>query len=459
MERGIRHEVDLGKSGSGVGPSRLDLRWIRLGLYLAVLALGLASRSAAARDVFVRIRVNGVINPIQARYVERAVARARAEEAELLLVTIDTPGGLVASMQQMVVALSNSAVPVVGYVAPRSAQASSAGAFVLLAADVAAMAPGTRVGAAHPVAEGKPLEGALDAKATNSLASLMASLAARRGRPSDAAVAMVRESLSYTAEEAQAKRLIEILASDQADLLRQLQGWEVRPGIHLATQHLVAIDVELSTFERVLDALADPTVTSLLLSLGTLAIIYELATAGIGASGAMGALMIVLGLYGGSVLPLEVSAIALLLIGVGALVLEIKLPTHGVLGAAGVLSLLFGSLLLVDPSQYFGGLERPHLLVLVLWIGGAALAFGLLGRVARRALGAAPQTGSEALIGKLGEARSRFGLRAPEARGQVLVDGARWQAETREELIEAGEAVEVIGMARAPLRLSVRRKQ
>jgi membrane-bound serine protease (ClpP class) len=435
------------------------VRLIRIGLLLVVLCAGLVSSSAAARDVFVRIRVDGVINPIKARHVERAVARARAEDAELLLVILDTPGGLVSSMQQIVAALSNAAVLVVGYVAPRSAQASSAGAFVLLAADVAAMAPGTRVGAAHPVADGKPLEGALDAKATNSLASLIESLAQRRGRPGDAAEAMVRESVSYTAEEAHAKHLIELLANDPTDLLRQLDGLEARPGRKLVTRSLVPIDVELSAFDRVLDALADPTVTSLLLSLGTLAIIYELATAGIGAGGAIGALLIVLGLCGASVLPLELSGAALLVIGVISFVLEIKVPTHGVLGGAGLVSLLFGSLLLVDPSQYWGGLQRPNALLLLLWFASAAAAFVLLGRVARRALAAPPLTGSEALIGKVGQARSRFGLRAPEAQGQVLVDGARWQAETREDLIETGEAVEVVSVSHGPLRLSVRRKQ
>lgn len=433
---------------------------ISLALVIALCSvLGLTSQSAAASDVYVRLRVEGVINPIQARHVQRGVERAREQGAGFLLVTIDTPGGLVASMQQMVAALSNASMPVVTFVEPRSAQATSAGAFLLLAGEVAAMAPGTRVGAAHPVGLGEPLEGPMDAKATNSLASLIASLAERRGRPRDLAEGMVRDSTSYTAEEAHQKKLVELIAADEADLLRQLDSVQLDGGRRLETTGLARVDVELSAIDRALDKLADPTVTSVLISVGTLAIIYELTTAGIGAGGAIGALMLVLGLLGSSVLPLEASAVALLVIGLIAMALEVKLPTHGVLGGAGLLSLLLGSLMLVDPTEYFGGVARPNILVVTPVVGAAALGFALLARVARRSLGAPVQTGTEALIGKHGEARSTFGAKAPELRGQVFVDGARWQAETDSDLIRTGEAVEVVGISTSPMRLTVRRKQ
>jgi membrane-bound serine protease (ClpP class) len=379
--------------------------------------------------------------------------------ARFLLVTIDTPGGLVASMQQMVAALSNASLPVVTFVEPRSAQATSAGAFVLLAGEVAAMAPGTRVGAAHPVGLGEPLQGPMDAKATNSLASLIASLAERHGRPRDLAEGMVRDSTSYTAEEAHQKKLIELLAADEADLLRQLDSLQLKGGRRLETTDLARVDVEMPAIDRALDKLADPTVTSVLISVGTLAIIYELTTAGIGAGGAIGALMLVLGLLGSSVLPLEASAVALLVIGLIAMALEVKLPTHGVLGGAGLLSLLLGALMLVDPTEYFGGVARPNILVVTPIVGATAIGFALLARVARRSLAAPAQTGAEALIGKWGEARSTFGAQAPDARGLVFVDGARWQAETRDELIRTGEAVEVVSVSTSPMLLSVRRKQ
>ncbi|HEY3493497.1 MAG TPA: ATP-dependent Clp protease proteolytic subunit, partial [Polyangiaceae bacterium] len=188
---------------------------------LAFLILCSASSAFAAPGRYLHIRVDGVINPIKQRYVERSLARAVEERADFLLITIDTPGGLVSSLQNITTAITNAPLPVVGFVEPQSAQATSAGAFILLATDVAAMAPGTRVGAAHPVGGDKPLEGAMDEKATNSLASLVKSLAARRGRPPAPAEAMVRESKSFTETEAKAAGLIEILAVNRAHLLSE----------------------------------------------------------------------------------------------------------------------------------------------------------------------------------------------------------------------------------------------
>src|SRR5688572_12765662 len=224
------------------GSKPLPLRALVLCLWAALLPL-FWSAPALAAGSYVHVRVDGVVNPIKARHVQRAVERAAREQARFLLVTIDTPGGLVSSMQEIVAALTNSRVPVVGFTAPRSAQATSAGAFILLAADLAAMAPGTRVGSAHPVADGKALDDVLDKKATNSLSALIQSLAERRGRPVDVARSMVTDSTSYTAEEAKEKKLVELLVSDRAELLRALDGREVRPGKKLSTRGLSQLDV------------------------------------------------------------------------------------------------------------------------------------------------------------------------------------------------------------------------
>jgi membrane-bound serine protease (ClpP class) len=433
--------------------SRFPLRLLPLSLLCASLAW---PASALAR-VFVHVRVDGVINPITARHVERAVQRAEHERAEFLLVTLDTPGGLVTSMQEIVAKLSNSRVPVVGFTEPRSAQATSAGAFILLAADVAAMAPGTRVGSAHPVADGKALDDVLDKKATNSLSALIQSLAERRGRPVDVARSMVSDSTSYTAEEAREKKLVELLVSDQTELLRALDGREIRAGKKLSTRGLSRLDLPLPLVDRVLERIADPSVTSLLISLGTLAIVYELATAGVGAGGAIGAVLLVLGLLGSPVLPIELSAITLFVIGVLSLALEIKLPTHGVLGGAGLVGMVLAAALMVDSDAYFGGAR-----VVNPWLfGPIVLAAGLsmlwLGRVTRRALAEPFQTGSEALVGRSGTARESFGTALPSELGQVMVDGARWQAETLEPEIHAGDAIQVVRVSSRPMRLLVRR--
>lgn len=416
----------------------------------------MAPGRASAAPVFVHAQVEGVINPIQARHVARAVERAREQRAEFLLITLDTPGGLVTSMQQIVSSLTNAGLPVIAFVEPRSAQATSAGAFILLASDVAAMAPGTRVGAAHPVASGENLEGAMDEKATNSLSSLIRSLAERRSRPSELAESMVRKSISLTAEEAHKQKLIELLAVNRGDLFRQLEGYKLNPKKTLRTRGLVRVDVELSAFDRALDKLADPTLTSMLLSLGMLAILYELSSPGIGAGGAIGALLLVLGLLGSSVLPIEASALALLVIGFVAIGLEVKLPTHGILGGAGMIAILLAGMLLVDPDEYFGGIQGVKLTVFGPLMVASVITLVLIGRATRKALRAPPATGIESMVGMQGSARSSFGVAFGEDSGQVFVDGARWQAITEENQIRSGDRVEVVRVTDKPTRLVVR---
>jgi membrane-bound serine protease (ClpP class) len=426
-----------------------------LACFFALIAI--VSLAQAEARSFVTVRLEGVINPVKVRLVQRAVEQATQRRAALLLVSIDTPGGLVTSMQEIVSALTNAGLPVVAFVSPRSAEATSAGAFILLAGDVAAMAPGTRLGAAHPVAAGKPLEGPLDDKATNSLSSLIRSLAERRGRPLALAEDMVRKSVSFTAEQALEQRLIELSASSEGELLQKLDGRELQPGQVLRTRGLERHAVTLSAFERLLDVLAEPTLTSLLLSLGVLGLLYELATPGIGAGGAIGALLLVLGLMGSAILPVELSAVTLLVIGFAAIALEIKLPTHGVLGGAGVIAVVLGGLLVVDPADYFGGVQGVNPLVFVPIVVAAAAFLTLLVRTAKRALHAPPLTGIEALIDRQGEARSSFGRESAEQRGLVFVDGARWPAETEDAEIRGGEQVRVVAVLHKPTRLVVRR--
>jgi membrane-bound serine protease (ClpP class) len=436
---------------------RAEVRVVRLWVVLVLVLLGAAfARAANTAPRFVEARVDGVINPIKVRHVERAVARARLEKADFLLVTIDTPGGLVSSMQEIVAKLSNAGLPVVTYVEPRSAQATSAGAFILLAGGVAAMAPGTRVGAAHPVAQGENLEGAINEKATNSLASLIKSLAERRGRPSALAEEMVRKSVSFTAEEAFEKKLVEILAVNRGDLLSRLDGRKIGETT-LRTRGAQRVEVELTRVDRVLDKIADPTLTSLLLSLGMLAILYELGSAGVGAGGAIGAVFLVLGLLGSSVLPIDASALLLFVIGFAAIALEVKLPTHGVLGGAGVLALVLGGMLLVDSDDYFGGLRRVNLALFAPVVIATAIGLLVIARATRVAMREPPATGAEALVGKRGSARTSFGAAENEHTGQVFVDGARWQAITDEARIQAGDGVEVVRVTDKPTRLVVRR--
>lgn len=426
-------------------------------LLVAFVCLLRSTPAAGAPGKYVHVHIEGVINPIEQRYVERAIARATEERAAFVLLSIDTPGGLVSSLQKITAAITNSPLPIVGFVEPRSAQATSAGAFILLATDVAAMAPGTRVGAAHPVADGKPLEGALDEKATNSLASLAKSLAARRGRPTEPAEAMVRSSKNFTDTEARAAGLVEILAVNRAHLLTQLHGRSVE--IHgkprtFDTRGISVIELPMTRTERLLDWLADPTLASLLLSLGTLAILYELSSPGVGMGGIVGAIALLLGLLAMSVLPLEVGGMVLIGVGLAAIAVEVKVPTHGLLAGGGIVALVLGGLLLVDPNEYFGGVQRVALEVVSPVLAGAVLFLVLLGRTTRAALSAAPITGVDTLVGRLGLAKTAFTPEQAGFTGSLWVDGARWQG-VASAPIHPGEAVVVRAVLRSPMRLEV----
>jgi len=242
-----------------------------------------------------------------------------------LIMSINTPGGLVSSMEEIVSDMTNAPIPTVAFVEPATGQATSAGAFLLLAADVAAMAPGTRVGAAHPVGADKNLEGAMEEKATNSLVSLARSLAARNLRPESYAESIVRQSASFTAEEAKKAGAVEILAPNLGALLDALEGYRIEtPGrkVQLSAKPEV-IELPLSPTSRLLDVISNPTIASILLSLGVLGILYELSSPGIGLAGIIGTICLILAFVALSTLPLKLGGFALLLAGFVAIAVEV----------------------------------------------------------------------------------------------------------------------------------------
>lgn len=427
----------------------------------ALLSLCFTLARAARAEVgsYVEIRLDGIVNPLKVRHLARAMERAESEQAKFILLTLDTPGGLVSSLQELTVAITNSKVPVVGYVEPSSAQATSAGAFILLATDVAAMAPSTRVGAAHPVGQGEALEGVLDEKATNSLASHARSLAERRGRPPAVAESMVRESKSFTEKEARAAGLVEILAQDRGQLFRELDGrtldFRGKPYVfHPAG--LRRVEVPMSRLDRVLDVIADPTLASLFMSIGVLGLLYELSSPGIGLGGVVGAICLVVGLLGVSVLPIELGGIVLLVVGLLAIGVEIKVPSHGLLAAGGVLSLVLGAMFLVNPDDYFGAAPRVNVFVFAPLVIVAVGGLVLLARLTRKALAAPYASGESALVGKGGVAKATFVADGTSFSGGVFVDGARWLG-IADAAIAEGDAIEVVEVLRNPMRLRVKR--
>jgi membrane-bound serine protease (ClpP class) len=429
-------------------------RFPRWALALAFALVAFLQAATASSAIALHIAIQGIINPIEARYVHQAIEAARVKNAAFLLVSINTPGGLVSSMETIVEDITNSPVPVVGFVEPPTAQATSAGAFLLLATDVAAMAPGTRVGAAHPVGTDKNLEGAMDEKATNSLVSLAKSLAVRHGRPESFAESIVRKSESFTSDEAKKNGAVEILAPNVAVLLQALDGYKIEGPdrkVELSTKGVELVEFPMSWSNHLLDVISNPTLASILLSLGVLGILYELSSPGLGLAGIIGTICLVLALVALSTLPLKLGGFALLLTGFVAIAVEVKSPTHGALALGGVAALILGALVLVDETGYFGGTQKLDFRIFVPFIVVVSGSFLLFASIAAKALRAPARSGVEMLRGLPGVARTRVG---PDG-GMVFVDGSRWQA-LSSEAIDPDEEIVVEEVLSNPTRLRVK---
>jgi membrane-bound serine protease (ClpP class) len=426
------------------------LRWITA---LAIAFAAWLHAASASSAVALHVRVEGVINPIKARYVHQALETARAKNASFVVMSINTPGGLVSSMEDIVGDMTNSPVPVIGFVEPPTAQATSAGAFLLLATDVAAMAPGTRVGAAHPVGEGQNLEGDIKEKATNSLVSLAKSLATRHGRPESYAESIVRKSESFTAEEAKKTGAVELIAPGLGALLEALDGYKIEGErkVELSTKGIDVIEFPMSWSNRLLDVISNPTLASIFLSLGVLGILYELSSPGVGLAGIIGTICLVLALVALSTLPLKLGGFVLLLAGFVAIAVEVKSPTHGALALGGVFALILGALVLIDEAGYFGGVQKLDFRIYVPFIVLVSGSFLLFAGIAARALRAPAQSGMETMSGSRGVARSRIDPHG----GMVFVDGSRWQA-LSDAVIEPGQEIVVEEVMSNPTRLRVR---
>jgi membrane-bound serine protease (ClpP class) len=299
----------------------------------------------------VRMRVEDTIQPASQQFIERALAEAVERDAALVVMELDTPGGLVDTTRDITTAITTSPVPVVVFVNPPGARAASAGFFILLAADVAAMAPGTNTGAAHPVGgQGENLPEDVRDKVTNDAAAMVRSLAEQRGRNPETAERTVIESISLTAEEALEEGLIDLIATDIHDLLEQLNGLEVtRFGGDAETldlDELQMVEIEPSFAERLFSVLANPNIAYLLMALGALGLYVEITHPGGILPGVVGVIFLLLGLYSVSVLPISWAGVALIFVAVMLFILEVKVTSYGLLTVGGVISFVLGSLML-----------------------------------------------------------------------------------------------------------------
>src|SRR5947207_11807169 len=392
-------------------------------LFLAAVALALCS--AASADV-VKVVINDTIHPITDEVIGRAIDAARQQKAEAVLIEISTPGGLVDSTRKIVQKILASPVPVIVYVAPSGARAASAGFYILESADVAAMAPGTNTGAAHPVLIGSTdkMEPVMKAKMENDAAAFMRSFTSKRGRNVQLAESAVRESKSWTDDEALREHLIDIVAPNQTELLKRLDGRVItrfdgsKATLHTANQ--VVYELPMSLKERILAYLMDPNIAFMLLAIGALALYAEFNHPGAVLPGVVGLIFILLAAFALNLLPTRYAALALIVAAFILFALEAKFVTHGVLGIGGIVALTLGGLLLVDgpiPEM------RVHLwtaLAVSVPLGGVTMfLMALVVRARRRK----STTGAQGLIGAVGIARSPL---MPE--GKVFIQGELWNA-------------------------------
>jgi len=384
----------------------------------------LASTTAFASSV-VKIRVDDTIQPISAEYIDRAIEQARQTNADAVLIELRTPGGLVDSTREIIEKILNSPVPVIVYVAPTGANAASAGFFILESADIAAMAPGTNTGAAHPVTlGGEKMDDVMKTKVENDSAAFMRSFVGPRGRNVQLAESAVRESKSWTDQEALQQHLIDIVAKDQDDLFKQISSRTIKrfdgKQVKLDLVGAKVDEMPMTLRQRILDFLLDPNIAFLVLAVGALALYAEFNHPGAIVPGVVGVIFILLALFALNLLPTRYAAFTLIMAAFVLFVLEAKFATHGILGLGGIACLTLGGLLLVDGPI-------PEMRV-NLWVAlGVSVPLGaitvFLMSIALRARRNKVVTGEQGMIGAVGEARTDI-----DPEGKVFVLGELWNA-------------------------------
>jgi membrane-bound serine protease (ClpP class) len=398
------------------------------------------AEGAAAPQVVV-VRLEGAVGPVTAELIKDAVAEAERVGATALVLELSTPGGLSSSTREISTALLGSTVPVVVYVAPSGAQAASAGFYILMSADVAAMAPGTNTGASHPVGgSGEDISGDMRKKVEQDAAANIRSLAEGHGRDAKLAEQAVLESRSFSAEEALQLKLVDLVAPSLQKLLVELDGREVEKGgktVKLATASASMRMVEMSPLRRFLAVIADPNIASVLFTLGLLGLIFEVMNPGAVLPGVLGGICLILGFFALSVLPFNYAGLALIALAVIFFVAEIKVTSYGMLTVAGIVSLVLGLLLLFKTADPALRVSRELVATLALFAAVVVVSLMVLVLRARRSK---VRTGAQGMIHETGRTTSAL---AP--RGQVFVHGEIWSA-VAERPVPAGQAVEVVAV-------------
>ncbi len=414
---------------------RFSCIWHRLPFYILLFlsfVLCLPHDCLAKKQVYI-ITVADPIGPGVADFVKKGIQEASDANAECLIIELDTPGGLVESMREIVQAMLGSTMPIVTFVSPSGARAASAGVLITLAADIAVMSPGTNIGAAHPVgAGGSEIEGKMSEKVVNDMAAYARTIAEKRGRNGEWAEKSVRESISATETEALRLNIIDLVAKDTPELIRVLNGWKTGEK-RLELDDFEIVRIKENIRNKILKTLSDPNVAYLLMMIGVAGLYFELAHPGAIFPGVVGGICILLAFFAFQTLPVNAAGILLTLLGVVFFLMEIKITSYGMLSLAGIISLLLGALMLFDSPELR---ISWHVLVSTLFVFSAF--FILIAIVAFKSQFSEVKTGSAALIGKIGVVKQDT---APLCK--VLVHGELWNAESSKPL-KPGQRVRIV---------------
>lgn len=405
--------------------------------------------SEAGESLVVTAEVRGTINPATAHYLARAVSHAEEAKAEILLVELDTPGGLVSSTREIAQIIDRSRVPVVVYVSPGGASATSAGALLMISSHVAAMAPGTNIGAAHPVGtQGEQIEGAAGEKAVNDVAAFARGMAELRGRDPRIAEEVVSKSRSFSAAEARKRNLVEILAPTREDLIRELNGRTVKVGKTETRLRIAAPvrfePVDMRPGEKLLNWIAHPNIAALLMTLGILLIYAELSAPGLGLPGIAGALCLIVAFIAFQALPIRTGGLLLIALGAALMVAEIFAFSGGILAVGGIVCFLLGLLWVIDPE---GGDLRITPAVWALSAGSLIAGGGLIAWAAARTRALSQRALQDAKGGGLGGLEGYVGVVEQVSggglAGKALIRGEIWNFQSDRPLAK-GDRVEAV---------------
>jgi membrane-bound serine protease (ClpP class) len=406
-------------------------RTLRLGALLLLLAL------PSAASIY-RITVDAPVHPISSEYITRSIDKAGRDSASLLIIVLNTPGGLDSAMREIITKILASPVPVMTYVSPAGARAASAGFYIGIASDLFVMAPGTNTGAAHPVGisiTGQAMDKTMEEKVTHDAASYIKTLAEKRGRNVQAAEDAVRKSLSYTEKEALEKGLIDLVAGSEEEIIARLDGQTVKrfsgETVELRLKGEVVVDIPMTARQKFLLTISNPNLAYILLMLGLLGLYFEFAHPGAILPGVLGAISLLLAIFSFQILPINYVALLLILLAIGLFILEVKVQSYGILGVGGIIAMVIGSVMLINsPIPEL----QPSLKIIIPLAVGLSLIFLFLLFLVVRAHSKKAFTGKEGLVGEIGTAQTDLN---PE--GKVFVHGELWNAEASEPIAKGSK--------------------